>query len=129
MNDQEIFNRVYKHLLTQNARAMYDDICVYRTGSGVSCAVGCLIQDAAYTRTIEGAALARLVASNGNPAPRERALEKALKLSGIQPASYMLLRELQSLHDCEHPRYWKSGLKRIADRYDLSVPKTTQGDR
>jgi len=47
MSKQRIFNRVYKHLLTQKERA-YDEkygSCSYLDSEGRKCAVGCLIPD------------------------------------------------------------------------------------
>jgi hypothetical protein len=62
MNRQEIFDKVAKHLLTQNAPAtvVYDgpdgDVlhCVYRSPAGLKCAVGVLIPDELYHPGIEG---------------------------------------------------------------------------
>lgn len=48
MNSQEIFNTVATHLFTQGKQARthpYHGRCAYRTDEGLTCAVGCLIQD------------------------------------------------------------------------------------
>lgn len=55
MNNQEIFNKVYYHLITQgNASISANGDCVYRGMNGMSCAVGCLISDEHYDSEIEG---------------------------------------------------------------------------
>lgn len=48
MNAQEIFDTVATHLFTQGEQARNDGYCgrcAYRTDEGLTCAVGCLIQD------------------------------------------------------------------------------------
>lgn len=45
MTNEEIFEKVRTHLLTQNAKSMIDGICLYRGPNGLKCAVGCLIED------------------------------------------------------------------------------------
>lgn len=48
MNSQEIFDTVATHLFKQGEQARGDRIlgrCSYRTDEGLTCAVGCLIQD------------------------------------------------------------------------------------
>lgn len=53
---QEVFDRVVKHLLTQNKVSFASkngdskngDICAYRGAGGLMCAVGCLIPDNLY---------------------------------------------------------------------------------
>ena len=48
MNTQQIFDKVATHLLTQNARSAAEGSCLYRSPSGLKCAVGCLISDSVY---------------------------------------------------------------------------------
>ena len=55
---QEIFDQVVDHLLTQGKRSIDKNIgsgngCAYRTSSGLSCAVGCLISDEEYRKSFE----------------------------------------------------------------------------
>lgn len=48
-----IITTMAEHLAKQRARA-YDDGCKYRATNGTMCAVGCLIPDALYDRSVEG---------------------------------------------------------------------------
>lgn len=48
MNEQEIFDTVATHLFTQGQQSRddaYHGRCAYKTETGLTCAVGCLIQD------------------------------------------------------------------------------------
>lgn len=54
MTQQEIFDTVKKHLLTQTKPAKdVDESCLYRTDDGLKCAVGCLIPDEMYFDQME----------------------------------------------------------------------------
>lgn len=55
--EQEVFDQVVTHLLTQNNKALEegsDSNCVYRAPKGLKCAAGCLISDEEYDPCIEG---------------------------------------------------------------------------
>lgn len=51
---QQIFNTVAAHLLSQGEKAQDGDECLYKTPEGLQCALGCLIADADYRDTLEG---------------------------------------------------------------------------
>ena len=54
MNQQEVFDKVVRHLLKQGERAISDNgRCAYNDSHGRKCAVGCLITDEAYNPDIE----------------------------------------------------------------------------
>lgn len=53
MTEQEVFDKVKKHLLKQNSKAMDGDNCVYRSPNGSQCAIGCMIPDDQYDETME----------------------------------------------------------------------------
>lgn len=57
MTNQEIFDKVVNHLLTQNEKAMTKFRCQYRTEDGLKCAIGCLIPDEKYRREFDDKAL------------------------------------------------------------------------
>ena len=101
MTNQEIFDKVHTHLLTQRTAAIEDGSCCYRAGTQ-SCAVGALIPDALYTTEIEGASVATLI-DQGDTYPHT-ALGYALKQAGFTPDQYPLLRDLQRVHDRLMPR-------------------------
>jgi hypothetical protein len=111
MTDQEIFDKVSAHLLSQGKRAMEAGECVYRTADGLSCAVGCLIAPEAYSEGLEGKGVVDL------------RLRAALRDSGIEPTyeTMILLSELQDLHDRARPDRWPDHLNLIAKRRNLET--------
>jgi len=54
MNNQEIFDRVAKHLLQQNCVAVTSFGCAYRGYKNTKCAIGALIPDDIYDPDMEG---------------------------------------------------------------------------
>jgi len=85
LTDQEVFDRVARHLLTQGERA-YDNVrgvCMYRKGC-LKCAIGCLIPDDKYSTELEGLGV-----------DNERVREA---LKGITE-SWDLLGAIQDVHD------------------------------
>jgi len=109
MTNQEAFDKVVTHLLTQNQRA-YDeeeDTCRYRWGP-LSCAVGCLIPDDQYNRGMEGQSVHGLVRAEVCPAP---AVLGGLDLS--------LLGDLQHIHDNIMVEEWGEYLKDLASENNL----------
>lgn len=121
MNRQEIFDKVAKHLLTQNARSEDGESCLYRSEDGLMCAVGCLIKDEHYSVALE------------NQSVSHESVNHALNLSGVETDSVTteMLEDLQTLHDGIHPlRYderimsideWSLGLSYIAATYNLNT--------
>ena len=101
----DVFNKVSEHLLAQNDRALSVAglYCVYRSNSGLKCAVGCLIEDQFYSRGLEGQYV------------RTNVIESVLKLSGVPITEEVLklLEELQRLHDYVTPAGWPAGLAQI----------------
>lgn len=106
MTDQELFDTVTRHLLTQNATAMEGDgQCKYRTEDGKKCAIGCLIPDDRYDHLLEG----RGVGS--------RRINDA---AGISDDQVTLARRLQSVHDIYFPPDWPRILRGAASEFGLS---------
>lgn len=121
MSNQEAFDRVTNHLLTQMKQSKSKSgNCLYRGTDGTSCAVGCLIADEHYYPSLEG-----LYANSS-------AVIAALKKSGVKCSAEMLL-DFQDLHDCslyEYPHENLSAiiaqLKKIAEKHGVKfnwVPK------
>lgn len=54
---QQVFDFVLNHLYVQGEKAADTQGCRYRTPSGLSCAVGCLIPDHEYSYTYEGSSV------------------------------------------------------------------------
>jgi hypothetical protein len=112
--EQEVFDIVARHLLTQGRRAAvdlgYNDgqlNCLYRTPEGLKCAAGCLIPDEAYDESMEGIMIGSLI-HNGT------------KLAHLKPFM-MLLNRLQGAHDEAEDDDFMPGLIDVARRHDLDV--------
>lgn len=57
MTRQEIFDKALAHLRVQGCQAIEaNTTCLYRTSSGLKCAIGALIPDEVYTPDMEGEA-------------------------------------------------------------------------
>ena len=55
MNRQEVFDKIYLHLIEQGRKSVNSDgRCQYRYPDGDKCAIGCLIPDELYTPELEG---------------------------------------------------------------------------
>ena len=107
---QAVFDKVVKHLLTQNRRSMGKDRCVYRGENGDMCAVGCLISDEAYDPKIEGSS-----------AYNSQVLGK-LAESGVPTYRKMLilLAALQYVHDEASISLWRGHLRILAKQHNLT---------
>ena len=106
--NQEVFDKVARHLLTQNARAVDGDgFCRYRTPDGLKCAVGCLIPDELYDPEMEGKSVCSLVRE-------ESGVGKYL-----QEFNLALVMALQGVHDAVTPSQWLSELLDVASRFVL----------
>jgi hypothetical protein len=117
MTNQELFDKVTRHLLTQNAQATRasDGICCYRTDDGKKCAAGSLIDDEHYTFEFEG----KLVPSSPELLANSL-VGQALVASGVAPEQFWLVLELQLVHDlCAEPKFWPGKLATLADREGL----------
>ena len=97
MTPQEAFDTVARHLFDQGERAglqhrdendeVYDFECLYRAPGGKTCAVGCLIPDAAYRPSMEGSNPDTLVSMFSDLLPPWMA------------ANRDMLVDLQAIHD------------------------------
>ena len=103
---QEIFTKVYTHLMKQQEKSIEDEACQYRTGE-LRCAIGCLIPDEKYSVKLEG----RCVST-----------QNVLAAAGIAKDDVLFAGELQEIHDCSEVNDWHSALVNIAERYNLEVP-------
>lgn len=123
MNHQEIFNKVAEHLLTQNAKAMLGEECVYRSEDGCRCAIGCLIPDELYRPEFEGKNVDGLCAVDlfskllHDDEYKYKYPLIAKHLLGAKPNYAIDLRflaRLQAIHDYESVGAWLLTLKRFA---------------
>lgn len=128
LSNQEIFDRVSSHLLTQGKPALRDGECVYRTPEGLRCAIGCLIPDALYAVELEGIAVrqTRDVEALPHYTHKEDAFRLAMVLlaSGIdlrQEKTFSLCAGLQYVHDNRGPELWRECLQYLAQVHGLSA--------
>lgn len=113
MTQQEVFDKVARHLLTQNkpCEGNYNGrtICLYRNDEGLKCAAGCLIPDEFYSEVFEG--------------KRFGAVHDLMYELGFTPFSsevLYLISTLQNLHDECSSVVWRQRLLRIAETFELS---------
>ena len=103
MTNQEAFDKVCKHLLTQMKPSKLGPRCRYRGPEGTMCAIGCLIPDDEYNVDFEGHNIGGIRSS----------------VKSLRELELSLLCDLQSVHDDFDVSAWKSELKRIANDYQL----------
>jgi hypothetical protein len=126
LTNQQIFDRVYVHLLRQNAKSQEVlggiTTCLYRSPEGLSCAVGCLISDEFYSPAIENSSVLELLyptLGDGN-----EVLRRTLEGSGIDlESSGQLLNRLQRVHDGFDPANWSKALEVVAEEFGLTLPE------
>ena len=125
MTKQAIMDKVALHLITQGEASMSygGGSCLYRGQDGKTCAIGCLIEDAAYSGEMEGD-----TPTHGN------LVRYALVMSGVidettDAAMLDYLEELQVAHDqCRHykgdewARVVSKELIQLCHQHTLSVP-------
>lgn len=109
LNPQGIFNKVVRHLVKQNTRAIWmggalTGACVLRDAEGRACAVGCLLRDDELPKD----------------RPNETAAQTCERLPRFAPFE-TLLSALQNVHDSP-PERWDVGLLDVAVRFNLAMP-------
>jgi len=109
MSRQEVFNKVYTHLLKQMRRSIEGGRCHYRGPNGLKCAVGVLIPDNRYSPKMEGKHLHGI-------------FEEISDLFESETHMVALLARLQEIHDSYSPDQWKDRLKELAAGWKLNIP-------
>ncbi len=117
MNDQEVFDKVARHLLTQKRKSLVKDdslSCMYRSHDGLQCAAGCLIPDSIYKERMEHNTI------NCMLSPKHERYEPSLAalLAGV---SSEMLRRLQLVHDRSAVHDWFGELDRAAVDFQLDA--------
>ena len=124
---QKIFNRIVKHLLTQNeqakSKANYatEGSCKYHTKDGLRCAVGCLIPWKVNTEDIEGTSVDSFVMGF-----LEDHIGYGLSVDPDDDVLQEMLQDCQNVHDCNGPEYWRRDLENVAHDYSLDFPKINE---
>jgi len=129
MTKQEIFDKVATHLLTQNEKSSKsiaittstnttdnplnknELMCLYRSPNNLKCAIGCLIPDELYDKSMEGRTVSGLLAD----------WPKLARILGVNRGSVIrdILVDLQMLHDWKPTGIWRAELLDIARSYSL----------
>ena len=124
MTDQQLFDTVATHLLTQRKAAIgKNGDCLYRKArrkgaAPLTCAIGCLIPEEKYSPEMEGYSLNDNIGLSDNTAARVEMIRRA---AGLSPRQIPLGRALQDLHDETPVRTWEAGLRRIAAWFGLKA--------
>lgn len=108
--EQEVFDQVANHLLTQMEQSKGDGGCWYRStnssGKILKCAAGCLIADEEYTERMDN--------------DSDETTWHYLAEEGVFPKEHMeLISWLQKAHDDNYPHEWDKELRAIAELYNL----------
>ena len=123
MSMREIFNKVEKHLLKQNEQSIdattllfgngEGENCRYRTDSGLSCAVGCLMTDDMYDSSLEGDSVTDVAV-----------VEALTPIIGVSPRHQAkkidLLNRLQIIHDDGQVDTWAYKLSALKLAFNIS---------
>lgn len=111
MTEQELFDTVSTHLMTQRKAAIIHgpDLlgnCRYRTLEGLKCAIGCLIPADKYTPELEGNSVTS---------------KSVIAATGLTDDLQMLALNLQVVHDSNNPSEWKTSLRQLGSTYMLAT--------
>ena len=102
--EQQVFNQVKNHLLTQGKKCISDNTCLYRGkyDNNLKCAAGCLIAYYQYMPEME-----------------QNDWETLVK-EGIVPSAHSnLIEALQKIHDHHSVEAWPMKLREVAVKYNL----------
>ena len=117
MEQQEIFDIVSRHLLTQmqvSRPVGQTEGCAYRGGDGLKCAVGILITDEEYRPEMD---TGQFVDGPADTTVNSLFVRNLLP-ERLRP-HMVFLEELQSIHDTYHPHCWFDQLAGFAERHNL----------
>jgi hypothetical protein len=106
---QELYDKVVNHLRNQGVKSFAEGGCLYRS-NGLSCAVGCLIEDEFYVEELEGRTVDHIDVKN--------AVVKSIGRD-LTDQEMQLLLVLQNVHDTFEVSEWNKGFKLIAICFNL----------
>jgi hypothetical protein len=113
MKTQAIFDKVVKHLLTQNKKSKSNGQCMYLSSDGLKCAIGCLINKKEYSKKMEGRNVEMLLRSYAS-------LRKKIIASNKNYSKILhLLFHLQEIHDYCHAKQWSFKLEEMSRKFNL----------
>lgn len=102
--EQEVFDQVANHLLTQKIQSKIGSQCSYRGDIGLQCAAGCLIADDEYRPEFEGTIWGALTYEYPSLFPKKHRA---------------LIQQLQNIHDSHRPADWYGSLRELAGNRGL----------
>ena len=108
MTNQEAFDVMVRHLRKQGRQARRDigGPCRYRAENGLKCAVGALIPDDEYSRSLEFHGVGEIYAD----------------VPSLQSIALDLLEEMQMIHDHDQVSTWEDSFSAAAKRLGLTLP-------
>ena len=126
MNKQLVFDKVSKHLLTQNKRCEsetpFNVSCKYRKGD-LKCAIGALIDDEEYIPVMDNLRLLREeYGCTANTVVQSNPLVLSIikrKYGEFVENDIFFLKSLQKIHDVSDVNEWKVNLLSLAQQYGL----------
>ena len=107
--EQQVFDQVATHLLTQGRKSENAGTCLYRGPEGTKCAAGCLIGKSEYRAYWEGRSWSGLAGEGSVP---EEHLDLIIALQKIHDHPDWRLRTLA--------RSWREKLIKLANEFELS---------
>ena len=108
MTEQEIFEKVVRHLSGQGCKSKHQDFGhAYRGDNGLMCAVGCLLTDKEYCPSFEQRSVSSLA--------QDEVLPKRLL------PHWSLLVSLQRIHDLFDPTEWATELRDIGENLNTDT--------
>ncbi|WP_395066127.1 hypothetical protein [Paraburkholderia silvatlantica] len=115
LDAQDVFDVIAWQLLRQNARATaFDGVkCMYRAPDGKRCAIGWIMPDEVYHKTIEFMGVRDIAQQMINT-------NYADAFARFLYRHMDLLRDLQEMHDARMPCDWPVAMRVIAQRYHLN---------
>lgn len=123
LTNQEIFDKVATHLLTQGKKSINDEWrCLYHGPNGLMCAAGCLMLGSEDTSSFEGTSIPNPSAED-TLTHKESAVLDALERGGVPRTceALNLVSDLQDLHDNDNPREWLDALRYCAEACSLNA--------
>ena len=113
---QEVYDSIVYPLLAQNARATGEDgvRCLYRAPDGRRCAIGWIMPDSVYHKTLEFMGVQDI-------APQLVNTNYADAFGRFLYRHMDMLRDFQEMHDARAPQEWPHYMRRIAQHYNLDA--------
>ena len=119
---QDLFNFVATHLMTQKERCIDPEEggCAYRDDVGRRCAIGCLIDDKHYSKSIESLLPTATCVLDAVEGSIGRTITGRYDCS--PHTERIMLKRLQGIHDAEEVEDWPTSLRAAAHDYELQLP-------